>query len=229
MMKYPKKLEEGAVIGIVAPSSPVSEERVAQCRAVLEDLGYGVKMADNLAAFKGGYMAGDEELRGSWINNMFADEEVDAIFCLRGGDGANRILEFIDTDVVREHKKIFVGYSDITSLHLLFNQNCGLVTFHGPMVSSNMVDQFDEETKAAFFAALTAEREYAYRAPEGFEIGVAREGKAKGEMTGGNLTVMCASVGTPWEMETDGKMSKRSENTSAIWTDISTSCAMPES
>lgn len=205
-MKYPKKLREGAVVGLVAPSSPVSSERAVQCRATLQTMGFKVIMADNLAASKGGYMAGDEARRAGWINKMFADKEVDAIFCIRGGDGGNRILDYIDLETIRENKKIFVGYSDVTSLHLLFNQECDLVTFHGPMVSSNMVEQFDEASKDAFLAALTAEEEYIYEAPKDFAVGIGREGRAKGVLTGGNLTVMCASLGTSCEMNTTGKI-----------------------
>lgn len=205
-MTYPKRLKAGDVIGLVATSSPVEEERAKQSKAVLEQLGFKVKAADNLFASKGGYMAGEEELRGRWLNDMFADDEVDAIFCLRGGDGANRILDYLDLDVIRKNPKIFVGYSDVTSLHLLFNQECDLVTYHGPMVSSNMVDDFDQESKTAFFEALTAEDAYTYKAPEGFPIGVVREGKASGILVGGNLTVMCASVGTPCEIDTKGKI-----------------------
>ncbi len=205
-MIYPKKLEKGTVIGLVATSSQIQPERVTQCREVLESLGYRVKAADNLAVSKGGYMAGEEEVRGMWVNRMFADDEVDAVFCIRGGDGANRIIDYIDLEIVKNHKKIFMGYSDVTSLHLLFNQKCDLVTFHGPMVSSNMIDHFDEESKAACFEALTAEEEYIYKAPEGFDIGIARNGTATGSLTGGNLTVMCASLGTPYEMDTKGKI-----------------------
>lgn len=205
-MKYPEKLFKGATIGLVATSSQVSSERAKASIKVLEDMGFNVKAADNLAVSKGGYMAGDEEIRADWINRMFADDEVDAIFCIRGGDGANRIIDYLDLDTVRKNKKIFMGYSDVTSLHLLFNQECDLVTFHGPMVSSNMIDHFDEESKAACFEALTAETEYIYNAPEGFDIGIARQGTATGALTGGNLTVMCASLGTPYEMDTKGKI-----------------------
>jgi muramoyltetrapeptide carboxypeptidase len=205
-MKYPNKLKKGAVIGLVSPSSPISEEREEQCKNVIESLGYKVKMSDNIAASKGGFMAGDEKIRGQWINKMFADPEVDAIFCIRGGDGANRIIEYIDLDIIRNNKKIFVGYSDITSLHFLFNQKCDLVTFHGPMVSSNIVDNFDDESKEAFFAALNSDDEYIYKSPANFEVGVAREGKASGIMVGGNLTVMCASLGTSIEMDTKDKI-----------------------
>ena len=108
--------------------------------------------------------------------------------------------------MIKKHPKNFVGYSDVTSLHLLFNQECGFVTYHGPMVSSNMVEHFDQESKLAFFEALSAEDCYTYKAPEGLPIGVARPGRASGILTGGNLAVMCASIGTPCEMDTKGKI-----------------------
>ena len=116
-MRYPEKLRAGAVIGLVSPSSPISEERQEECCKVMTSLGFRVKKADNISASKGGYMAGEEKLRGEWINRMFADPEVEAIFCIRGGDGANRIIPYIDLDVVRNNPKIFQGYSDITSLN----------------------------------------------------------------------------------------------------------------
>ena len=205
-MVYPEKIEKGATIGLVSPSSPITSEREEQCVKAIEDLGFKVKKAPNITASKGGYMAGEESLRGEVLNTMFADKDVDAIFCIRGGDGANRIIDFIDLDIVRNNKKPFVGYSDISSLHLLFNQKCDMVTFHGPMVSSNIVDHFTPEVEEAFFAAINADREYVYKAPEGYELKVARDGKAEGVMTGGNLTVICASLGTPYEMDTDGKI-----------------------
>lgn len=152
-MIFPKKLVSGNTIGIVSPSSPVPAERAAQAQKALEALGFKVKLAENCSLSKGGYMAGDETLRGQILNDMFADTSIDAIICMRGGDGANRILNKIDLNIVRENPKIFIGYSDITFLHLLFNQACDLVTFHGPMVSSNIIDNFDEETKASFFCS----------------------------------------------------------------------------
>lgn len=205
-MKFPKKLKQGGTIGIVSPSSSVSKEREEQCRKVIESMGYKVKMADNISSSKGGYMAGDEKIRGEWINKMFADENVDAIICTRGGDGANRIIEYIDLEIIKNNKKIFVGYSDITSLHLLFNQCCDLVTFHGPMVSSNIIDNFDDETKDAFFEAINAENEYIYKAPKGLDILVAKDGKAEGILTGGNFTLVCTSMGTPYEIDTNDKI-----------------------
>lgn len=205
-MKYPKKLEQGATIGLVCPSSRISEERERECRAVLESLGYRVKLAENLTARYSGYMAGDGDVRGQWINAMFQDPEVDAVFCIRGGDGGSRAMDYVDFDLIRKNPKIFVGYSDVTSLHNAISKKCGLVTFHGPMVSSNMVSNFDEETKESFFKTLNAEAAYVFQNPKGHEIEVLKEGTACGELTGGNLSLLSASIGTFYEVDTAGKI-----------------------
>jgi len=205
-MKYPKKLEAGATVGLICPSSAVSAERVTQCRKVIEDMGYKVKMADNLAVNYAGYMADKGDVRGRWINAMFADPEVDAIFCVRGGEASSRAMEYLDLDMIKENPKIFVGYSDVTNLHMAFNQQCGFVTFHGPMVSSNMVDQFDEETRESFFHAISADEAYEFKNPKGYEISVMHGGKAEGILTGGNLTLLSTSLGTPYELDTKGKI-----------------------
>ena len=205
-MIYPKKLNRGDTVGIICPSSPITEERKAQCVSALESLGYKVKAADNLTHNHGGYMAGSGRERGMWINRMFADPEVNAIFCVRGGDGGSRCMEYIDLDVVRNNPKIFVGYSDITSMHMYFNQKAGLVTFHGPMVSSNIVDKFDEETSAAFFSALCGEDHYDFVNPAGIPVKVMKEGKAAGPVIGGNLSLISAAMGTPYEMDSKGKI-----------------------
>lgn len=204
--KYPKKLQAGAVVGVVAPSSPVSEERVRECSCALKNMGFVPKLADNLSVNKGGYLAGEAKLRADWVNRMFADPEVEAIFCLRGGDGSNQIMEYLDLDLIRANRKIFVGYSDITNLHLVMNQQCGFVTFHGPMVSSNIVDKFDQESRAAFYEALTTEKEYLYHPPTGYPLEVGREGSARGILTGGNICLLATSIGTPYEVDTDGKI-----------------------
>lgn len=205
-MKYPKKLKAGGTIGIVSPSSPVSAEREVQCVKALENLGYKVKKADNISANYGGYMAGTGETRGQWINKMFADPEVDAIICVRGGDGGHRSMQYIDADIVKSNPKIFVGYSDITSMHLYFNQECGLVTFHGPMVSSNIVDDFDEETAKSFFDAINADEDYEFTNAKGSDIKALKAGKAQGQLVGGNLAILTASIGTHYELNSEDKI-----------------------
>ncbi|MBO4991724.1 MAG: LD-carboxypeptidase [Firmicutes bacterium] len=203
-MRFPKMLKPGDTVGLVCTSSCVSAQRVEECVNTVKALGYQVKLADNLAINYGGYMAGSGQARGQWVNRMFGDPEVDAIFCIRGGDGSSRIMEYLDYDLILQNPKIFVGYSDVTNLHLALTQNCGLVTFHGPMVSSNMVDDFDEETKASLYSFLNGEGTVTFQNPKGKEIRVLHEGRCSGRLTGGNLSLLSASIGTPYQVDTKG-------------------------
>lgn len=205
-MKYPNKLNKGDTVGIICPSSAISTERIAACVKAMENLGYIVKTADNLDKNYGGYMAGSGKLRGEWINKMFADPQVRAIFCIRGGDGGSRAMEYLDYEIIKANPKIFVGYSDVTCMHLGITQNCGFVTFHGPMVSSNIADDFDQETAASLFEAINADDDYEYKNPAGFDIGVLKEGEASGRLIGGNLSLLSASIGTPYEVDTKGNI-----------------------
>ena len=102
--------------------------------------------------------------------------------------------------------KILLGYSDVTNLILGITQNCRMVVFHGPMVSSNMVDDFDEETAKSFFEAVQAEGSYSYSEPKDMPLEVLRTGEATGVLTGGNLSLLSASIGTPYELDTKGKI-----------------------
>lgn len=205
-MKYPKKLAEESTIGLICPCSAITQERLEKCIDAIEKLGYKTKIADNITDDYAGYMAGSGKVRGEWINKMFADPEVDAIFCIRGGDAGSQAMEYLDLEIIKENPKIFVGYSDVTSMHIAINKYCKLVTFHGPMVSSNIVDQFDNATKESFFEALNAEGPYEFKNPQKDEIKVLKEGTAKGELTGGNLAIICASMGTDYEIDTKGKI-----------------------
>lgn len=206
-MKFPKKLNVGDTVGVVAGCSKISTERIALVKETLENMGYKVKMSDNLDKDYAGIMAGTGKERGEWINKMFADPEIDAIFCVRGGNGSSRAMEYIDTEIVKNNPKIFLGFSDVTNYHLLFNQKCDLVTFHGPMVSSNMVGDFDAESKEGLFRMINAEEgTVEYKNPEGYEIGVLKEGKASGVLVGGNLSLLSASMATPFEMDTEDKI-----------------------
>lgn len=205
-MRYPQKLKVGDTIGVICPCSSITREQRQQCRTVLEQQGFRVKMADNLCDDLGGYMAGNGEERAKWINRMFLDPEVDAIFCARGGDGGSRVYDGLDLGMIRQHPKIFVGYSDVTTLHLLFNQICGFVTYHGPMVASNMIDQYDDDTRQAFWDAISGENGYQFHNPPEEPIKVMKPGKASGILTGGNLSLLSASIGTPYEVDTRGKI-----------------------
>ncbi|MDY6038474.1 MAG: LD-carboxypeptidase [Eubacterium sp.] len=205
-MLFPKQLKKGETVGIICPSSPIKTERIEQVKKTIENMGYKTKLAENLDKVFAGFMAGDGKERALWINKMFADKEVYAIFCVRGGDGSSRVMEYLDYETIKENPKIFVGYSDVTNLHLAFNQKCGLVSFHGPMISSNMIDDFDVETETSFFSTINASEDFEYQNPQGFDIKMLKPGKATGNLVGGNLSLLSASVGTDFEVETENNI-----------------------
>ena len=205
-MRFPKKIKCGDTIGIIAPSSPLSDGKLEKCQKVLEDMGYKVKVGKSPYESVCGYMAGSAELRASDINLMFADKEVDAIFCIRGGYSSCKVMEHLDYDTIKNNPKIFVGYSDITSFNIAFNQKCDFVTYHGPMVSSNMIENYDDFTKKSFEDAINMDNELELKNPEGEEFKVLVEGYAKGQITGGNMTLITPSIGTDYEIDTKGKI-----------------------
>ena len=133
---------------------------------------------------------------------MFSDQRVKAILCVRGGYGTARLLPLLDYDAIRAHPKIFVGYSDITSLHSAFLKRSNLVSFHGPMLNSDLVkDHFPSFTLQSFLRTLTRPE-----APgsicRGYNkktIRVLRRGIASGPLLGGNISILCASLGTPYQ------------------------------
>ncbi|MBQ6662523.1 MAG: LD-carboxypeptidase [Firmicutes bacterium] len=205
-MKFPKKLQKGDTIGLVAPSSPIPPERVQPCIDKIRELGYQVKVADNLAENFHGFTAGTARTRAEWINRMFLDPEVDAVFCVRGGDGSYQIMEYLDLEAIKAHPKLFLGYSDITNLHTVFNGICEFGTLHGPMVHSNMIDHFDEETARSFFEILNGEGEIEFWNPAGKELETVTPGKASGVLAGGNLTLLSDAIGTPYALDPTGKI-----------------------
>lgn len=207
-MNYPETLRKGDTVALLAPSSPIAPEDAAACRRHFEDRGYRVRMSTLVSTVLHGYEAGEPEERARELNAAFADPEVRAVFCVRGGNSACRVLDQVDVGVVRTNPKIFVGYSDITPLHLLFNQQAGLITFHGPMVKSNMIRDFDAFSRASLDAALSMEPggEMKFRNPEGSTIKGLSEGVAEGRLTGGNLALIASLLGTPYEADTRGKI-----------------------
>ena len=130
-------------------------------------MGYRVKEGASCRKTYRGYLAGTDRERAKDINDMFADKDVKAIFCLRGGNGSVRIMNLLDYKMIRQNPKIFVGYSDITNLLMAFNTLCGFVTYHGPMVYSNMLKHYDDYTKASFEAVLNMEEQYTFQNPPG--------------------------------------------------------------
>ena len=202
-MLYPKQLKMGDTVGIICPSSAIPSDKIEKVKSCVENMGYKTKLADNLDKVFAGYMAGDGDERAKWVNKMFADPEVDAIFCVRGGDGSSRLMPYLDYEIIKANPKIFVGYSDVTNIHMALNQICGMVSFHGPMISSNMIDGLTDEESTSFFDTINSESDFDYQNPKGYEIKKLKGGKAIGNLVGGNLSLLSASIGTPFEVESE--------------------------
>ncbi|HAQ39943.1 MAG TPA: LD-carboxypeptidase [Clostridiales bacterium] len=205
-MFFPNKIKKGDTIAIIAPSSPVKREEADACRKLVENMGYKVRMGKCTYESVHGYSAGTGRSRAEDINEMFGDENVKAIWCIRGGDTSSHTLDKLDYEMIRNNPKIFVGYSDVTNLNVNFNQKCGFVTFHGPMVKSNMLNSYDDFTRRSFEKAINMEDELILENPEGEDFCVMVVGRAEGTVTGGNLSLIVSMIGTPYEIDTKGKI-----------------------
>ncbi len=193
----PSALKKGGVIGIVSPGSPMKPDRLHRGLEYLHGLGYQTRLGAHVYG-KQGYLAGGDEERAADLNAMFADQEVDAIFCTRGGYGTPRILDKLDYDLIASNPKILVGYSDITALHLALYQKSGLVTFAGPMPAVEMgqgIDAFTEEHFWSMLAANSAGKKLICMS--GAEPGT-DSGSVRGTLLGGNLSMLCTLVGTEY-------------------------------
>lgn len=198
-MNIPDKLNLGDTIGIIAPCSPVNPERAKKCEEYLKQLGYRVIMGESTKLSLHGYLAGSDEIRANDINFMFANHHIKAIVCIRGGYGGNRIMNLLDYEMIQRHPKIFVGYSDITSFHLAFHKLCSMVTYHGPMVSSNMLEDFDSFTKESFFQTINMEESLTLKNPDNEPFKVLKPGKANGIIIGGCLSLVSPAIGTYYQ------------------------------
>jgi muramoyltetrapeptide carboxypeptidase len=204
----PPHLEPGDILGIVAPASaPPDPKNVDRAVAVLEKLGFKLKLARN-SRKRLGFLAGTDKERAADIMNIFADPKVKGILCVRGGYGSSRLLPLLDYRTIRRNAKVFIGYSDITSLHCAFLVKANLISFHGPMLNSDFAQaDMPEFTKQSFLRTLM--RSAAGDIFEGYSGGTAttlRGGIAHGQLIGGNLSVLCASLGTPWQPPCRGRI-----------------------
>jgi muramoyltetrapeptide carboxypeptidase len=194
----PPPLRRGGTIGIVAAASNVQRDQLELGTARLRELGYEVVVGDSVYQ-QDLYFAGSAAARARDVMRMFERDDVRAIVCARGGYGSNYLLPLLDIDVIRRHPKIFVGYSDITSLLTWIHDETGLVTFHGPMAAKDFAHGGGVDLEAWFNAM---------EGKSAFEIGSSMttlvEGEAEGTLYGGCLSILTASLGTRYEIETGG-------------------------
>lgn len=205
-MNKPKTLKKGDIIGLVAPSGPVEQLSTVEAAAEgLCKLGFQVKVGKS-CYLKYGYLSGKDHERADDLNSMFQDKNIAGILCVKGGYGLTRILDLLDYDVIRQNPKVLIGYSDITALHLALNKKCNMVTFHGP-VGYDLAGEFNEFSKSFFLKALTSDEPMGELFnPEGRDISCLHSGKTSGEIIGGNLSLIAATIGTEYEIDTKGKL-----------------------
>lgn len=204
MLVKPQKLQMGDTVGVISPASPSDPDSLLRGIAYLENLGLRVKLGKNVYK-ENGYLAGQDQERLDDLHSMFADCDVKAIICARGGYGTSRIASQINYELIANNPKIFWGYSDITFLHTAFRQRSKLVTFHGPMLSSDIGKDEWDKLSAHYFEQMFLTEDIVYDesiAP----IGTPIKGYVEGELVGGNLCLLNTTLGTPFEIETKDKI-----------------------
>ena len=200
-----KRLRKGATIGMIAPASCTSLENLESVKKNLENMGLKVVLGESTKSRWFSY-AGTDELRAKDINDFFANPEIDAIICMRGGYGCNRLIELVDFEIIKNNPKIFIGYSDITTLHMAIQRKTGLITFHGPMAVSNFSGEYNLDTYENFVDVLMIEHENYELKNFSKELGILCEGEAIGEIVGGNLATLIATLGTEYDLDYEGKI-----------------------
>ena len=205
----PKRLSEGDTVGLIAPGSLLSEEELKESVENLKSMGFKPVYTDRILA-RDGYLAGTDEQRSADVNEMFARKDVNGIVAARGGYGCTRILPMLDYDTIKKNPKVLVGYSDITALLYGIYKETGLVCFHGPVGISTFNDfsdfyfknvlMFPHESITMYNASSDSYRGEAYKTT------TIRSGTAEGELAGGNLSLVVSVIGTPYDVDTGGKI-----------------------
>jgi muramoyltetrapeptide carboxypeptidase len=200
----PRRLPAGGTIAVPSPASPILDpEAILAAQFWLEALGYEVRFTEHSNS-RWGYAAGKPETRARDLELAFADPEIDAIFCLSGGHAASMVLRHLDYELIADNPKPFVGFSDITVLHAALAAEAGLVTFWGP--TFGQLGRAPEYTRNALLRALTDTEPLGAVDSSGLPGRTIVPGSAVGELVGGTTSVLSSLLGTPWEVDTRGKI-----------------------
>jgi muramoyltetrapeptide carboxypeptidase len=206
----PESMRPGDTVGLITPATYVSDpDALITAKRTVEYFGLKPKFGRNVGK-RDGYLAGTIEHRLEDLHAMFADPAVRGIFTVRGGYGSGHLLDRIDYELIRRNPKVFVGYSDITAMHLAIHKRTGLVTFHGPVPLSAFSDYTIDHFRRALFEAkplgtLTNPPETNALRPR-HTLRTIQGGRASGRLIGGNLSLIVATMGTPFEIDTRGKI-----------------------
>ncbi len=199
----PKRLQPGDTIGLITPSGPIKKQQLDDAVLQLKKLGFNTFYEDSVLDVYG-YFAGKDEDRAAELNKMFANQQVDAVLCVRGGYGAIRILDLLDYKLIQNNPKIFMGYSDITAFLNAVYQRTGLVTFHGPLGISSfnhfVLNSFENVVMNPGNRYIyNYKREPATENNPEFDRYTMNKGKATGELAGGNISVLASMIGSGFE------------------------------
>jgi muramoyltetrapeptide carboxypeptidase len=196
--RFPPALAPGARIGLIAPSGPLRDATdLEQAVQNVRMFGWEPAVGEHVLE-RDGYLAGRDEHRLADLNRFARDDAIDAIWCLRGGYGAMRLLDGIDYDAFARRPRALIGYSDITALHAAIGRRANMVTFHGPTARAELT----RNTRESFLRAMTRDPSTNDLARGGMTALVG--GCATGRLVGGNLALVAALVGTPYAWELDG-------------------------
>ncbi|QBF28643.1 LD-carboxypeptidase [Pseudomonas tructae] len=200
----PMPLPAGGLIAIIAPAGP-AEVDTLKVNQWFEARGYRCRIYPGVTAANG-YLAGTDAQRLQDLHDAFAASDVDAIICLRGGYGSMRLLEGIDFELLRRHPKPLVGYSDITALHTAIARHAGFVSFHGAMLKSELLGNKQEPTLSSLFEQICGQLGAGdvLEHPQDWPLTTVLPGAASGRLLGGNLSLLCATLATPAEIDCTG-------------------------
>lgn len=209
MITKPKALAPGDRIAIIAPSSPTDRDKLERAELAFRSLGLEPVLYPT--CYKNhGHLAGLDRERAEDINAAFASPDIQGIICMKGGAGAYRLLPLLDYTTIRNHPKVFIGYSDITALHMALNKLCRMVTYHGPMLISDFFlgeNSLEPYTLASYKHALFGKTPLGrLENPPGEDLGVLVPGVAEGELIGGNLSLLVSTLGSPYEIDAKDKI-----------------------
>ncbi len=191
----PRALRAGSRLAIVSPASAPKPERVLAGARALEQMGYETTIAPHALCSGPLYYAGTAEERAADLQDAFCDDAVDGIVCTRGGWGSAELLPLLDARLIRAHAKVFIGYSDHTSLHMWLRREAGLITFYGPMVSADFSREAAIDA-GGWESSLCASAPWQLGAADGLRV--LRPGVAEGPLVGGCLSIIAESMGTPF-------------------------------
>jgi len=194
-MVKPKALKAGARLAIVSPASTPKPELVEAGMERLRGMGYEPVLSPNALTRGPLYYAGTVEQRLGDLHAAFADKSIDGIVCTRGGWGSAELLPHLDASLIRANPKVFVGYSDHTSLHVWMRKFAGMVTFHGPMCAADF-SRADGADVVSWDAALGGDAEWSVGSAEGLRV--LKPGVAEGVLDGGCLLIFVEALGTAY-------------------------------